>query len=755
MQLAREPITFPGRRSRRPSDVEGTARGPLLSLGVKPRQVELACGDPLSEGRDEAVDCHFNSLTNTGNESSTKRTATLCVSSTIRKSAEYGPGLMKYAGRLDKASMLAQMVSNPKRCSVCTKSLETLVGMNLSKKYITSRDSYNLKVVNDIIYNENSHIVTVFKEFLIYDDVSEFLRRFYTAAEAPQRLKKVNDYYAKYSKVFPNYFLFQESKYMFKNIKRKQKCIDDQQRALASAKERTEAELDDEDRLFTTHCMQEIDRPDSILGRSQRDPKDQTLMQSYMRSQESIKNCAPKSVAVPSNKRVEDMNLQELVDGFILKDSISVINVSSLGADGKRPPTDEMKPKITHKYAQTNCNVSKKEGSCSNSRPTSRPRNLRLDPPLPSGEPKEAWAEPAIPKESLAHHAYPTRAASVALLNAPKQAARMKDPVEKPASTRSRSHDKYAAGTGRATLGSGGAKPVPLNSGSSTKGASRPHSSMGTVTAKSAKPATHSRNPHLEKQGTKSCATNLPYGRTVGRPVEGLATARSSSASHHEGMARAKTTSQTPRTSLERKSVAPSSTTHGKRQSSVAARTKSPTTTIQRAINCFLGKDGAPLQLALHSTHDSRPGANSKPRNLKGVAIDLESTNKQLQRRIAAGPATQHAAASGQTPGHTRRYKSDYLNSLTNNQNVPTSLLHHGKPSGTKAELKTPPELMSRLMQNGLTGAALRADTVMGSYTTSHSMAKGAMTARDSRLGYKSAAKVQASRARVSRVPCV
>lgn len=52
-----------------------------------------------------------------------------------------------------------------------------VIKKNLDKKYLTSRDYYNSKVITDIIYNENTHIVSVFKDYLIYDDVSEFLKR--------------------------------------------------------------------------------------------------------------------------------------------------------------------------------------------------------------------------------------------------------------------------------------------------------------------------------------------------------------------------------------------------------------------------------------------------------------------------------------------------------------------------------------------------------------------------------------------------
>lgn len=85
-------------------------------------------------------------------------------------------------------------------------------------------------MVTDIVYNENTNLVSVFKDYLIYDDVSEFLKRFYGHWESQDRLPKVIEFYDKYSKVFPNYITLPESKIMFKNIERKQRHIDEQQR---------------------------------------------------------------------------------------------------------------------------------------------------------------------------------------------------------------------------------------------------------------------------------------------------------------------------------------------------------------------------------------------------------------------------------------------------------------------------------------------------------------------------------------------
>jgi hypothetical protein len=63
---------------------------------------------------------------------------------------------------------------------------ETLKKVNELKKkirerfvdeYKTTSSSYNKKIINDIIYNEKTQIVANFKEYLIYDDNSEFLKR--------------------------------------------------------------------------------------------------------------------------------------------------------------------------------------------------------------------------------------------------------------------------------------------------------------------------------------------------------------------------------------------------------------------------------------------------------------------------------------------------------------------------------------------------------------------------------------------------
>lgn len=104
---------------------------------------------------------------------------------------------------------------------------QLLISKNLKKKYFTSKDYYHSRVTADIMYNEPRRLVSIFKDYLIYDDFSEYLKREYTLSESKDRLVKIFEFYERYSKVFPNYVSIPlEGRYMFKNIERKQKLID-------------------------------------------------------------------------------------------------------------------------------------------------------------------------------------------------------------------------------------------------------------------------------------------------------------------------------------------------------------------------------------------------------------------------------------------------------------------------------------------------------------------------------------------------
>ena len=108
-------------------------------------------------------------------------------------------------------------------------SLENRARYKLIKRYNKPLSYHDVKIINDILYNEKTHYVEEFKEYLIYEDYNEFLKRFYSSLETNVKLTKILLFYEKYSKIYANYTVIPESKYMYKNIKRKQKIIDQMQ----------------------------------------------------------------------------------------------------------------------------------------------------------------------------------------------------------------------------------------------------------------------------------------------------------------------------------------------------------------------------------------------------------------------------------------------------------------------------------------------------------------------------------------------
>ena len=97
---------------------------------------------------------------------------------------------------------------------------------NLSSKYNSFESSYTLVCINNLIYTETCHIVARFKDFLYYDDDTEFLNKFFHKNDQKKILTKVFNFYSKYCKVFPNYMILPENQFLYRNLRKKQKLID-------------------------------------------------------------------------------------------------------------------------------------------------------------------------------------------------------------------------------------------------------------------------------------------------------------------------------------------------------------------------------------------------------------------------------------------------------------------------------------------------------------------------------------------------
>jgi hypothetical protein len=168
---------------------------------------------------------------------------------------------------------------------------------NLEDKYTTSLEFYNVKIVNDIMYNEKAQVVCLFKDYLIYDDLTEFLKRTYTYPEAIIRLSKIYEFYDSYSQVFPNYIRLSSRKFMYKNIERKQRVIE------AQNESETESSFIEGDSSSHTNL-----KPSAI--------------------NEKIFNSTFMNALKASKKNYERMNLEGVVDSFV-RNSISHNEINS------------------------------------------------------------------------------------------------------------------------------------------------------------------------------------------------------------------------------------------------------------------------------------------------------------------------------------------------------------------------------------------------------------------------------------------
>ena len=119
----------------------------------------------------------------------------------------------------------------------------------------------NILIIENLMCNGRCHLVAVFKNYLIEDDKSEYLRRFYKKKESGPRLKKLFAYHEETSVIFPNYVPLVESKYLYNNVIKKQRVIDEQQsldKIRKDGKNKKSVPIKKEDRMFNSTVVGEI-----------------------------------------------------------------------------------------------------------------------------------------------------------------------------------------------------------------------------------------------------------------------------------------------------------------------------------------------------------------------------------------------------------------------------------------------------------------------------------------------------------------
>ena len=122
-------------------------------------------------------------------------------------------------------------------------------------------DKYNSIIITRLMHSINSNIVAVFKEFLIYGDIYEFLTKYYNTKRSTNLLKEIVNFYISNNIIFPNYVILPEGNYIYRNIQQKQRIIDNQEENLKNKNKNKENKIKDEN-ILTSKVM------DSILNQT-------------------------------------------------------------------------------------------------------------------------------------------------------------------------------------------------------------------------------------------------------------------------------------------------------------------------------------------------------------------------------------------------------------------------------------------------------------------------------------------------------
>jgi len=194
--------------------------------------------------------------------------------------------------------------------------ISRIIKNNIKKTYIDMQDYNSNKSINDIMFNKSTRLVSVFKDYLIYDDTTEFCKRFYVKREVKDRIFNLCNFYNTYSKIFANYIILEENEFLYKNIRKKQKAIDRYQDEVDKDKSNTSSW--DHQKLLNT-----VSRCDTISLKSGYQPYNKeenncfdTLMQSYIKGK-------PSETSRISNK--DDIPLPEMLEKLLKKDKGAII----------------------------------------------------------------------------------------------------------------------------------------------------------------------------------------------------------------------------------------------------------------------------------------------------------------------------------------------------------------------------------------------------------------------------------------------
>ena len=165
----------------------------------------------------------------------------------------------------------------------------------LAHKYSNTEEVVDKFTINDIIRNRPTHVTSVFKEYLVFDEPIEFLKREYAVNEVKSKMKKLTDFHNTYFKVFPNFILLPEKYYMYKLIERKQRVIDDVQYRMMMKEQREKYPSSKFSDLFNTSYMKHISTFRSRFEKEDKDMSKPDIFKMFDPRKESISSSYSKN----------------------------------------------------------------------------------------------------------------------------------------------------------------------------------------------------------------------------------------------------------------------------------------------------------------------------------------------------------------------------------------------------------------------------------------------------------------------------
>ena len=178
---------------------------------------------------------------------------------------------------------------------------EKFIFSKLYSKYKIDNTIYALNIIDNIIFNERSHLVSTFKDYLILDDEFEFFKKFYNFGESIKRLNAILNYYS-VDKQFPNYSNLKEANFILKNINSKKEMAENIQNSLMQKRKNENITLNSKENLSNTIFNSKV--YESIINDSEN-------CLSVFYDKESLCN---KNIFDSTNKKDDEIN--KLIENF-------------------------------------------------------------------------------------------------------------------------------------------------------------------------------------------------------------------------------------------------------------------------------------------------------------------------------------------------------------------------------------------------------------------------------------------------------